>query len=59
MGKIPFKKMIANKPGQDTRGDKAPDQKAHVEPISYKKAVMGRSKLPSKVGVAKRDVHLA
>ena len=59
MSKIPFKKLEAKKPGQDTRGDKKPDQTAKVAAIPYKQAIMGRSKLPSKKGVAGRDVHLA
>lgn len=59
MGQIPFKKITANKPGQDTRGDNKPDQKAKVASMPYKQAIMGRSKFGSKKGVAGRDVHLA
>lgn len=58
MSKIPFKKLEANKPGVDNRGSK-PDFKAKHHGVMYKEAVMGRSKLPSKKGLAKRDVYLA
>lgn len=59
MSKIPFKKLTANTPGQDTRGDHKADQKAGVKATPYKNAIMGRSKFPSKKGVASRDVHLS
>lgn len=59
MSKIPFKKLTTNVPGQDTRQDHKPDQKAKVQAIPYKNAIMGRSKFPSKAGLAKRDVHLS
>lgn len=59
MSKITFKPLVANKPGHDTRSKKTEPEKAKVEAVPYKKAIMGRSNLPSRVGSAKRDVHLA
>jgi hypothetical protein len=49
MSKIEVKKMEANKPGKDRRNQK-PDFKGKIAAIEYKKAIQGRSKLPSKKG---------
>jgi len=38
-----FKPLKANKPGQDTRGDNKPDQKAKVVAVEYKKSILARS----------------
>lgn len=53
MSQITFKKLTGNVPGKDTRGETKPKATAKVNAVSYKNAVMGRSKLGSKHGTHK------